>query len=75
MIICNYQLHSNKTINFNEMLKLTNIISNMGTTKAHMVPFASDNQQLYVSKQKQVDVFSYLKTRHLCVLLQHKYTI
>jgi len=23
----------------------------------------------------QVDVIPYLKTRHLCVLLQHKYTI
>jgi len=25
--------------------------------------------------EKQVDVFPYLKTRRLCVLLQHKYTI
>ena len=29
------------------MAELTTIISNMGATKAHIVPLASDNQQLH----------------------------
>ena len=30
-------------------IQLTNIISNMGATKAHIAPLTSDNQQLQVS--------------------------
>ena len=47
------------------MTELTMIISNMGATKAHIVPLASDNQQL----QKPLQITMLATTFNTTVIL------